>query len=45
MVCAPWQQGNIVTFRENLEEAALRRAAERGGKPADGVSLVWLIIR
>ena len=39
------QQGNIVTFRENLEEAALRRAAERGGKPADGVSLVWLIIR
>ncbi|PRW44585.1 serine O-acetyltransferase [Chlorella sorokiniana] len=39
------QQGNIVTFRENLEEAALRRAAERGGKPADGISLVWLIVR
>lgn len=40
---ATLQQGNIVMFRENQEEAALRRAAR--GKPVDGASLVWLLIR
>lgn len=41
----PAQQGNIVAFREHLEEASLRRAAQRRGKTADIAALVWLIIR